>query len=423
MQLCIFEGIYYDRLEPLIFSRPVYDLVCGITTLKEKILRAYPGTKYSLHCRPYLESLLKIQYPDIKINSVDDDICLFVNGRIIAPENMAQIIPLADGEDKLYINGDTVVAARVSGKNLDEIKNNLHDQLSEANFNGLPVEKVDINYIDYVWDLVNYNGESLLNDFSCLSKSIKPNGGGGIKGKVFGGVHLVEEDNIIIEEGAEVKPGAILDASKGPIYLAKNSSVFPNAVLEGPVYVGEGAQVKSCARIFENVSIGKISKVGGEVEDSIILPYSNKQHSGFLGHAYLGSWVNLGADTNCSDLKNNYGNVKVYVNGEVVDTGSQFLGLIMGDHSKTAINTMFNTGTVVGFSCNIFGAGFPNKYLPSFSWGGSEAVTTYDLERSIETAKRVLLRRSKNMHESEEKLFRKIFDITKKERRKRGYPY
>ena len=164
-------------------------------------------------------------------------------------------------------------------------------------------------------------------------------------------------------------------------------------------------------------------KVGGEVEDSIILPYTNKQHSGFIGHAYLGSWVNLGADTNCSDLKNNYGSVKVYVNGEVVNSGTQFLGVIIGDHSKTAINTMFNTGTIVGFSSNIFGAGFPAKYIPSFSWGGSDAVTTYDLERSIETARRVMLRRDQNLHESEERLFRKIFDLTKKERRKRGYPY
>ncbi|HZW37909.1 MAG TPA: hypothetical protein VFF33_01275 [Ignavibacteriaceae bacterium] len=154
-----------------------------------------------------------------------------------------------------------------------------------------------------------------------------------------------------------------------------------------------------------------------------ILPYTNKQHAGFIGHAYLGSWVNIGADTNCSDLKNNYGHVKIYVSGEIVDSGTQFLGVMIGDHTKTAINTMFNTGTVVGFSCNIFGAGFPAKYLPSFSWGGSDAVTTYDIERSIETGKRAMLRRNKKMLETEERLFRKVFDLTKMERRKRGYPY
>ena len=419
MQLCIFEGIYYDRLEPLIYSRPTYNLICGINSLRAKIIRAYPDVKYSLHCRPYLEGVVKIHNKGVDVNKIDDDECLFINGRILAPGNLAEIIPLDRKDDVLYTNGDTIVAAKVSGKKLEEIKFNMYDLLSESNFDSLPVEKVDIKCINYIWDLVGYNGDEILNDFNYLMKQ----NGNAVKGKIYEGAYLVEKDNIYIEEGAEIKPGAILDASKGPIYVDKNATVFPNSVLEGPVYVGEYSQVKSCARIYENVSIGKVCKVGGEVEDSIILPYTNKQHSGFLGHAYLGSWVNIGADTNCSDLKNNYGSVKVYVNGEVVDSGSQFLGVIMGDHSKTAINTMFNTGSIVGFSSNIFGAGFPAKYVPSFSWGGSEAVTTYDLERSIETARRVLLRRDKTMHEVEEKLFRKIFDLTKKERRKRGYPY
>ncbi len=419
MQVCIFEGINYERLEPLSFSRPAYDLVCGISTLREKILRSYPGVKYSLHCRSYLTSLLRIQNPGIEINNIDDNECLFISGNILAPPNLSEIIPIKDKGDKIYFSGDSFIAARVSGENLKEVKNHLYELLSEGIFNGLPVEKVEIKTIDYIWDLINNNGNELLNDFKYLTSNKKDKMGG----KIFEGAHLIEKENIVIEEGAEIKSGAVLDASAGPIFIDKNAVVFPNAVVEGPVYLGEKAQIKSCARIFENVSIGKVSKVGGEVEDSIILPYSNKQHSGFIGHAYLGSWVNLGADTNCSDLKNNYGTVKAYVNGEVVNSGSQFLGVIMGDHSKTAINTMFNTGTTVGFSCNIFGAGFPGKYIPSFSWGGSDAVTTYDIERSIETAKRVMKRRNKDMHEPEEKLFRKIFDLTKKERRKRGYPY
>ncbi len=419
MQICIFEDINYGKLEPLIFSRPVYDLVCGINTLREKILRAYPGIKYSLHGRTYLTSLLRLQNPGIEINSIEDNECLFINGNILAPPNLSEIIPLNIKEDKLFFSGDSLVAARVSGGNLKEVKNHLHELLSEGIFNGLPAENVKIKTIDYIWNLINNNGSELINDFNYLTSNKKEN----IKGKIFEGVHLIEKGNIYIEDGAEVKSGAVMDASAGPIFIGKNAAVFPNSVVEGPVYLGEYAQIKSCARIFENVSIGKISKVGGEVEDSIILPYSNKQHSGFIGHAYLGSWVNLGADTNCSDLKNNYGTVKAYVNGEVVNSGSQFLGVIMGDHSKTAINTMFNTGTTVGFSCNIFGAGFPGKYIPSFSWGGSDAVTTYDIERSLETAKRVMQRRNIEMHESEEKLFRKIFDLTKKERRKVGYPY
>lgn len=422
MQLCIFEDIYFDRLEPLIYSRPVYGLICGINSLRAKILREYSGAQYSLHCRPYLEGVVKAHNPGVDVNKIDDDSCLFINGRVLADESLPKKIPFKSKEDKLYVNGDSVVAARVSGKLLEEIKFNMYDLLSESNFNGLPVEKVDVKTINYIWDLVNNNGSELLKDYYYLTKTPRKR-----KTTIFGTVsesaHLVESKNIFIDKDAEIKAGAVLDASKGPIYIDKNASVFPNSVIEGPVYVGESSQVKSCARIYENVSIGRVCKVGGEVEDSIILPYTNKQHSGFIGHAYLGSWVNLGADTNCSDLKNNYGSVKVYVNGEVVNSGTQFLGVIIGDHSKTAINTMFNTGTIVGFSSNIFGAGFPAKYIPSFSWGGSDAVTTYDLERSIETARRVMLRRDQNLHESEERLFRKIFDLTKKERRKRGYPY
>lgn len=422
MQICIFEDIYHDRLEPLIYSRPTYDLVCGINSLRKKILRAYPNIKYFLHCRAYLEHFVRIKNPGHEINSFENNNnCLFINGRVIAPPNMAKIVPV-EGEDKLYVNGQTIIAARVSGKKLQEIKSNLNSLLSEKDFSDLPVEQVEIKSIDYIWNVINYNPSELRSDFEQLmiSNDRKKNN---IAGKINDGVHLVEKENIFIDQGAEIKPGVVIDASEGPVYIDKNAKIFSNAVIEGAVYVGESTQVKSCARIYENVSIGKVCKVGGEVEDSIILPYANKQHSGFLGHAYLGSWVNIAADTNCSDLKNNYGSIKVYVNGEIIDSGAQFLGVIMGDHSKSAINTMFNTGTIVGFSCNIFGAGFPEKYLPSFSWGGLDSVTTYDIDKSIDTAKRVLERRNIKMTQAEEILFKKIFDLTKKERRKRGYPY
>lgn len=422
MQICIFEDVYHDRLEPLIYSRPTYDLVCGINSLRKKILRAYPNIKYSLHCREYLEHFVRIKNPGHEINSFENNNnCLFINGRTIAPPNMAEIIPV-EGEDKLYVNGQTIIAARVSGKKLQEIKSNLNNLLSEKDFSGLPVEQVDIKSIDYIWNVINYNPSELRSDFEQLmsSEGKKKNN---FAGKIHDGVHFVEKENIFIDEGAEIKPGVVIDASEGPVYIDKNAKIFSNAVIEGAVYIGEATQVKSCARIYENVSVGKVCKIGGEVEDSIILPYSNKQHSGFLGHAYIGSWVNIAADTNCSDLKNNYGSIKVYVNGEIIDSGVQFLGVIMGDHSKSAINTMFNTGTIVGFSCNVFGAGFPDKYLPSFSWGGLDSVTTYDIDKSVETAKRVLERRNIKMTTAEEVLFKKIFDLTKVERRKRGYPY
>lgn len=418
MQVCLFESIHYERLEPLIFPRPVYNLVCGINSLRAKIVRAYPDVEVSFHCRPYIIPFLREKYPMSRINNIKEKDCLFINGAVLPNGDLSEIIPL-QGEDKLYVNNDTIVAARISGKRLEQIKGNFSDLLTESDFGDLPIEKVEIKTIDYVWDLINNNVSQMTCDYDFLTKDKKDL----ILGKVYDGAWLLGKERIFIDEGAVIKPGAVLDATKGPIYIDKGAIINPNSSLEGPLYIGADTLIKSGASIYDGVSIGKTCKVGGEVEDTVILPYTNKQHAGFIGHAYLGSWVNIGADTNCSDLKNNYGHVKIYVSGEIVDSGTQFLGVMIGDHTKTAINTMFNTGTVVGFSCNIFGAGFPAKYLPSFSWGGSDAVTTYDIERSIETGKRAMLRRNKKMLETEERLFRKVFDLTKMERRKRGYPY
>ncbi len=418
MQLCIFEDSYSLQLEPLIFYRPAYDLFCGMRTLRHKIIDAYAGAKYALHCRLYLEDFLKSKNPGIDINRINDDQCLLINGRILAPINLAEIIPLK-GEDKVYKSGDVLIAARISGKNLETTKSKLKDLLNISDFDNLPVETIEIQVINYIWDLIYNNKKELISDYNFLVK--KNNAGNSLHGKIFDGAHFIEKDNIYIDEGTHVKPGAVLDASNGPVYIDKNVNIYPNAVILGPVYIGENSKIKSCATIYENVTIGHTCKVGGEIENSIFLPLSNKQHSGFIGHAYIGSWVNIGADTNCSDLKNNYGNIKAYINGEEIDTKMQFLGLIMGDHSKTAINTMFNSGTTVGFSCNIFGVGFPEKYIPSFSWGGYDSIDTYDVGKSIDTAKKVLIRRNEEMNISEENLFKKIFELTKHIRKERGY--
>jgi UDP-N-acetylglucosamine diphosphorylase/glucosamine-1-phosphate N-acetyltransferase len=420
MQLCIFEDSNCSLLEPLIFYRPVYDLFCGMKSLREKILSAYPDTRYALHCRAYLEDFVKSNNSGVDVNQINDNTCLFINGKVLAPNNLSEIIPL-EGEDRLYKTGDTVIAVRISGKKLENMKRKLNKGLNISDFENLPVEIIETPVIEYLWNLIYYNGKELVNDYKALVNQHTIDIKNNLLGKIYDGVHLVEKDNIFIAEGSNIKPGVVLDASNGPIYIDKNVKVFPNAVIEGPIYIGENSQIKSGATIYENVTIGQTCKIGGEVEDAIFLPFSNKQHSGFIGHAYVGSWVNIGADTNCSDLKNNYGSVKAFVRGKEVNTKVQFLGVIMGDHSKTAINTMFNTGTTVGFSCNIFGAGFPEKYIPSFSWGGHDSMVSYNVEKSIETAKKVLKRRNKEMNISEENLFREIFDLTKDERLERGY--
>lgn len=417
MQICIFEDINYTNFEPLVFSRPVYDLVCGITSLKEKILRSYGDLKYSLHCRPYLADVVMKENPAALINKIEDDHCLFINGRIIAPQNLSEILPLLPTEDKVFVNGETVIAAYLSGKNLDYKIKHLNDLFSVNDFDGLPVKILDLKCANYLWDLININGEQISKDYDyVIHKSNRNN----FLDKIDASVHLVNKEKIFIGKNVTLKPGVVLDASNGPVFIDDNAFIYPNAFIEGPVYIGESSRIKSGATIYENVTISKVCKVGGEVEQAIFMPYSNKQHSGFIGHAYIGSWVNLGADTNCSDLKNNYSKIRVKLSSGEVNSGSQFLGLMIGDHSKSAINTMFNTGSVIGFSCNIFGAGFPDKYVPSFTWGGAESYIDYDLQKAIDTAKVVLSRRKIIFDKEEEKLFHKIFELTKSDREKRG---
>jgi len=353
--------------------------------------------------------------PGIQVNSFEGDEILFINGRALIDDNLTKILK-KKRENVVFVSGDTVVAVHLSGSKLESLKNNINDFIDIENFEGITIEEIRTKTFNYIWDLINYNNEELNNEFEFQFNKRKKKSQKKISGKIYEGVYLVGKKEIIIEKGTVVKPGVVIDASKGSVYIDKNVEIFPNAVIEGPAYIGESSKIKSAATIYENVSIGRVCKVGGEVEGSIIMPYSNKQHAGFLGHTYLGSWVNLGADTNNSDLKNNYSTVKIYINGKMVDSGSQFMGLIMGDHSKSAINTMFNTGAVVGFSCNIFGAGFPDKFVPSFTWGGIGKSKVYDVFKSIETATTVMSRRNIIMSEDDKKLFQKIFELTASER-------
>lgn len=413
--ICLFEDKNYSQLLPLVYLRPTYHLRCGILTLHEKVQNYFHGTPISLHCRSYLRDLVKQQNPNLSVNEINGKSCLFLNGRVIADSNLAK--QLSSDSDTLFIKGETIIAARVSGSKLNSLQHRLKELFTISDFNDLVKKEIDAKVIHYSWDLVSNNGEQIISDFNLLTSKVE---GSKILGKVYYGAHLLNEDKIFIDEGAKVKPGVVLDAEEGPIYIGKEAKIFPNAVIEGPAFIGNKSAIKIGAKIYENTSIGEVCKVGGEVEESIIHSFSNKQHDGFLGHAYLGSWVNLGADTNNSDLKNNYGSVKVFINGRQVDSGSMFVGLTMGDHSKAAINTMFNTGTVVGVSSNVFGAGFPQKYIPSFSWGGSESMTRYDVEKALDVAIRVMHRRNITLSSAEEKVFRHVFDLTADERTQFG---
>ncbi|MEG8946006.1 GlmU family protein [Rosettibacter firmus] len=415
--ICLFEDSDYKNLLPLVYFRPVFDLRCGIMKLIDKVKLHYPDYSFILHCREYLNDSVKMKYSNFIVNEIPETVnrCLFVNSRVIVNDYFKNQV-VVNGEDVAYIHNDTVVAAIVSGKNLDMIKKIMKNVFTNEAFANIKKQEINVTILKYPWDFVNINGSQIVEDFGLIVNKNDSM----IRGKIYDGAYLLNKDNIFIDEGVKIKPGVVLDAEEGPIYIGKNVQILPNAVIEGPCFIGDNSVIKIGAKIYENTSIGEVCKIGGEVEASIIHSYTNKQHDGFLGHSYLGQWINLGADTNNSDLKNNYGTVKVIINDEQVDSDSIFVGLIMGDHSKCSINTMFNTGTVVGVSCNIFGAGFPPKYIPSFSWGGSESLTTYEIDKSIDVARKVMKRRNIEFTAVDEKLFREVFKLTENERKKRG---
>ncbi len=420
-QICIFEDNYFSRFLPLVYFRPVYNLKCGAFSLKEKIERRYGGVSIVLHCRAYLADFLRLQNPRISVNELSSNEYLLINGRVIADEKFVRTIPVKGAANTVYVTGEHIAAARISGERLARWKKNMPEVFSANDFEGMARKEVDVKMVNYPWELVNNNKAQLCADWALLSKKItgkKP------KGKLYPGVHLLNKKDIFIGGGSVVKPGVVIDAEDGPVYIGNNVTVFPQSTIIGPAYIGDSSVIKAGAKIYEDTTIGPMCKIGGEVEASIIHGYSNKQHDGFLGHSYLAQWVNLGAGTTNSDLKNNYSSVKVIVNGELIDTGSQFVGVTIGDHTKSAINSVFNTGTVAGVACNIFGRGVPPRFVPSFSWGASgETFTTYDFARAVEAAKRVMARREIILCDTEAALFKKVFDLTAEERHQRGVPH
>ena len=418
--ICIFEDDQYQKFFPLAYIRPVYNLKSGVASLKDKILHAYPGAKVVLHCRSYLSDYMRLRNPKTLVNEIPSDDCLFINGRVLADAQLAKRIPLTHKNEVVYVNDGHVVAAYVKGVSLRRVKREMHHPLSAEVFAKIPQAGTVVRLVSYPWELIHMNGHELVQDMKTMQTL------GGKKKSTFKaplGVHLLNRSEISIGEGTILKPGVVIDAEQGPVWIGKNVQILPQAVITGPVYIGDQTIIKPAATIYANTTIGPYCKVGGEVEGSIFHGYSNKQHGGFLGHSYIAAWCNLGAGTNNSDLKNNYSHVKVQMDREQIDTGLQFVGMMMGDHSKTAINSMFNTGTIVGMGSNIFGFGFPPKYVPPFSWGAAgETFTTFAIDKFIEVAKRVMARRNVELSTFEERLFKRIFESTKDERTRHGMP-
>jgi UDP-N-acetylglucosamine diphosphorylase/glucosamine-1-phosphate N-acetyltransferase len=261
--------------------------------------------------------------------------------------------------------------------------------------------------IDRVWKIFQQNGKQIRSDFNLITNS-----------RISRGIQdehtrCYNVQNVFVEEGVTIR-AAILNAENGPIYLGKNSHVHEGAIIRGPFAMGEGSHVNMGAKVRGDTSLGPFCKIGGEVSNSVIFGYSNKAHDGFLGNSVIGEWCNVGADTNTSNLKNNFQNVKLwsYMNKSQVDSGLQFCGLMMGDHGKCGINTMFNTGTVTGVCANIFGEGYPKKFIPSFTWGGANESDTYNLEKALEAIGKGMERRNKSLNDIDKNIMKEVFAQT-----------
>lgn len=417
MRICIFEDTQVTKFLPLVQLRAVFDLRCGVTLLREKIAQLFPSASLSFLVRTELAGVVRLDSPGSAVNAIPVGDLWLVNGRVVADKQLQSVMQRKHTASTAYSVEGTIAAVYLDRNSVGRLAPFLQNApIDTSLFKEFPRSELKGRVANYCWDLVAWNSGEISREYDQTYRKVKSR----MKGKIHRGAHLIGKANIAVGAGSVVKPGAVLDAEKGAIILGRNVLVMSNAVIEGPAYIGDFTVIKVGAKIYHGTSIGPHSKVGGEVECSTIQSYSNKQHDGFLGHSYLGSWVNLGADTNTSDLKNTYGTVKVQVDGSEFDTGTQFLGLTMGDHSKTGINVMFDTGTIVGCSCNIYGAGLPPKYIPSFSWGSEKSFSAYDLEKSIETAHRVMARRDIQVGSDYELLIRGVFSATAEERRKAG---
>lgn len=390
MNLILFDGPQRDNLLPFTFTRPVAQIRLGILTIAEKWERRLESKPSFL-----TQSYLKDCFPPI----IEEDNLLVNGGLCPNLRILSKIIDLKPGQGLFH--GDTLLACSLSGAEVVE-------------FPDIELERVEIDaeftMINNPWDIFLLNGFELAKDFELVT--------GGRNSQPISSTNTVMGDKIFIEEGAYVE-ASILNATDAPIYIGKGAQVLEGCMVRGGLAMNELSVLKMGAKIYGATTLGPHCKVGGEVSNSVLFGYSNKGHDGYLGNSVLGEWCNLGADTNNSNLKNNYDEVKIwnYTAKRFARTGQQFVGLMMGDHSKSGINTMFNTGTVVGVSANVFGAGFPRNFVPSFSWGGASGTMVYQIEKAFETMERMIERRGLSLTEDQKTMYQEIFDQTQEFRR------
>jgi len=386
MNYILYDGSVRNNLLPFTFTRPVADIRIGILTIREK-WEKYLGVTTTTLTEEYLSE----KFPMVEMAEN-----VMINASFCPNETLVEMISFL--KPMQAIVKDDEIIAFFTTDDQEEVDFEQYELIYFEN---------DVLCVEHSWDIFQKNDQAIREDFELLTADRKSQ-------PIPSTVQVLGAENIFIEEGA-VLNFCTLNATSGPIYIGKDSEIMEGSVIRGPFALGEHAQVKLATKIYGATTVGPHCRVGGEVNNSVMFAYSNKGHDGFLGNAVLGEWCNIGADSNNSNLKNNYESVKLwdYETERFVNTGLQFCGLMMGDHSKCGINTMFNTGTVVGVSANIFGAGFPRNYIPNFTWGGAQGTQVYLPKKAFETAKIVMSRRSIEFSESDEKILTHIFNETK----------
>ncbi len=380
----------FDDLKPLTYTRPISDLRVGILTIREK-WENYFHKKVSFLTEKYLREKYKME------KNRDN---LLINSSILPDNDFLEALSALHVNEYLTNSGD-VLALRISDDNFDKVE--------DIDFSGLKELKydADLSFVTKLWHIFSLNGQEIEKDFKLLTK--------GRKSQPISSTNTVyNAENIFLEQGAEVEC-SVLNATEGFIYIGKDASIMENCVVRGSLAMCENSQLKIRATVYGPTTIGPFSKFGGEINNVVVQGYSNKAHDGFLGNAVIGEWCNFGAGTNNSNLKNNYAQVKLwnYKSRRFEKTGMQFCGLIMGDHSKCGINTMFNTGTVIGVSANIYGSNFPRNFIPSFSWGGAHGFKEYVFDKAMQTAAIAMKRRNIDLSEEDLSVLKYVFDETK----------
>lgn len=390
MNYILFDDAVRLKLLPFTHTRPVADIRWGILTMRERWEQLLQASTTS-YTTPYLQEVFPVGATEHPI---------WINGAIMGTAELAAAIQALEPGQQL-VQEQLLVAVRhaESGVSPEQAAQPL-DNLEQVHFTGTIIR------LQEVWDIFNGNEQAIRADFALLTAGRQSQ-------PLPEHVIASGKEQIFVEAGAVIHP-CIINASKGPVYIARDAEIMEGCMLRGPFAMGEHSVLKMGAKVYGATTLGEGCKAGGEISNVVFFANSNKGHDGFLGNAVIGEWCNLGADTNCSNLKNNYDTVKIWSEqqGLLVNTGLQFCGLMMGDHSKCGINTMFNTGTVVGVSCNIYGGDFPDKFVPSFSWGSSSGMSTYAFDKAMDTAERMMARRNKSLSSAEQNMYRHLFTLS-----------